>query len=155
MRIPTRRPVTSIKKTEELKKVLEPYYGKKSNFAGADWGPGWNDIIFDVHDKLVKESPNYVILQIKEKFSTLRYYADGVSEDGRAYIQEAEHKSAVTCEECGRPGKLRNGSWIRTLCDWDHNVEKINTYLWKYQRGFYLYYWRVRFAITRKLKERK
>ena len=32
-------------------------------------------------------------------------------------IEEAETKSATICEDCGKPGKLRSGGWIRTLCD--------------------------------------
>jgi hypothetical protein len=29
----------------------------------------------------------------------------------------AESMSSVTCEDCGIPGKVRGGGWIRTLCD--------------------------------------
>lgn len=31
-------------------------------------------------------------------------------------IREYENKSAVTCEECGKPGALVEGDWYRTLC---------------------------------------
>lgn len=58
-----------------------------------------------------------VAVQIKEKFGTLRFYTDGGDEQIYGMIRMAESMSAVTCEECGAPGKHRSGGWIRTLCD--------------------------------------
>ena len=70
-----------------------------------------------------EEVPQVVAVQVKEKFGTLRFYYNG----GDEYISGLEHMadamSAVTCEECGSPGVLRNGGWIRTLCE-NHNVAK-------------------------------
>lgn len=55
--------------------------------------------------------------QVKEKFGTLRFYYSG----GDAYIDGlvamAESMSAATCEECGAPGRVRHGGWLRCLCD--------------------------------------
>jgi hypothetical protein len=153
IRIPNRRPITKIKTEAEIKKILEPYFGKKDKdqyFIGAAFGPGWNDIILDLHNKLVKENPEYFIAQIKEKFATLRYYTGPLSDAGWGYIREAEDLSAVTCEECGRPGRLRDDSyWIVTLCDWDHRVRNINIVLWRLQRKPYSIYWKIRFAVNR------
>ena len=58
----------------------------------------------------------YAVQQVKEKFGTLRFYAPG---NDRIYhlISLAEWLSAETCEDCGRYGKIREGGWIRTLCD--------------------------------------
>jgi len=60
-----------------------------------------------------------VIVQIKEKFGTLRVYVDNRDEDAmtRALIGFAESMSAATCEECGAPGRARDGYWIKTRCD--------------------------------------
>lgn len=58
--------------------------------------------------------------QIKEKFGTLRVYIDGGDAVSEAVIAFAESMSAVTCEECGERGEVRDGSWIRTLCDSCH-----------------------------------
>lgn len=55
--------------------------------------------------------------QVKEKFGTLRFYYHGGDEQIYGMVRMAESMSAVTCEECGTPGKIRNGGWIRTLCD--------------------------------------
>ena len=38
-------------------------------------------------------------------------------------VRMAESWAANTCEECGHPGKMRNGGWIRTLCD-EHEAER-------------------------------
>ena len=33
------------------------------------------------------------------------------------YVRLAERLSAVTCEDCGKPGKANDSGWIYTLCD--------------------------------------
>lgn len=160
MAIPSRKPITQIKTEEEMQKILEPYYGDRDKgqyFIGAAFGPGWNDIILDLHNKLVKENPEYFIAQIKEKFATLRYYTGPMTDAGWKYVEEAEELSAIACEECGRPGELReDGYWIVTLCEWDRNVRRLNIALARIRRLPYnLYwkvsnlYWKVRFAIKR------
>lgn len=55
--------------------------------------------------------------QVKEKFGTLRFYYTGGDEHISGMVRMAESMSAVTCEECGVPGKQTSGGWIRTLCD--------------------------------------
>jgi hypothetical protein len=35
--------------------------------------------------------------------------------------------SYTICEECGAPGKLRGGGWMRTLCD-KHEEERQSRY---------------------------
>ncbi len=62
--------------------------------------------------------PNFpVVVQVKEKFGTLRFYMDHATPEMNAMISKAEAKSAVTCEQCGETGSLRSGGWMRTLCD--------------------------------------
>ena len=64
-----------------------------------------------------------VATQIKEKFGTLRFYYHGGDDYIRGLEAMADSMSAVLCEDCGSPGKLRSRkkeqkySWIRTLCD--------------------------------------
>jgi hypothetical protein len=66
----------------------------------------------------VPEACDQVIAtQIKEKFGTLRFYYCGGDDYCRGVESMAESMSAVTCEVCGSSGKIRNGKWIRTLCD--------------------------------------
>ena len=56
------------------------------------------------------------VLQVKEKFGTLRFYCDGTKAIHR-YIRLAERLSSVTCEECGKPGTPSHSGWIQTLCE--------------------------------------
>lgn len=77
------------------------------------------------HQELLTEKPRDIpeiieqvtVNQVKEKFGTLRFYYSG----GDAYIDGlvamAESMSAATCEECGAPGRVRHGGWLRCLCD--------------------------------------
>jgi hypothetical protein len=58
-----------------------------------------------------------VAVQIKEKFGTLRFYTNGGNDQTYGMIRMAESMSAVTCEECGAPGKIRGRNWIYTACD--------------------------------------
>lgn len=64
------------------------------------------------------------ILQIKEKFGTLRFYVNGGNDKVDALIEYAEEMSAHTCEICGSPGSQTNTGWIRTLCD-THKQNKV------------------------------
>jgi len=159
VKIPSRKPITKIKTEEEMRKILEPYFGKRDKgqyFIGAATGPGWNDIILDLHNKLVKEYPDYFIAQVKEKFATLRYYIGPMTDAGYEHVREAEDLSAVTCEECGRPGVLRNDlSWILTLCDYDYKIHKINKNLWQLQSRPLRIYWKIKFAINRWRRKRR
>ncbi len=61
--------------------------------------------------------PQVIATQIKEKFGTLRFYYWGGDDYCRGIESMAESMSAVTCEVCGSPGKLRKGGWVQTLCD--------------------------------------
>ncbi len=56
------------------------------------------------------------IVQIKEKFGTLRFYCYGGSERVHHLIEFAESMSGCTCEKCGAPGKKDTEGWIKTHC---------------------------------------
>jgi hypothetical protein len=59
-----------------------------------------------------------VAMQVKEKFSTLRFYYEGGDETIRGMVQMAESMSSVTCETCGAPGQRRSShGWHYTSCD--------------------------------------
>lgn len=107
----------------------EPHYSPY--ISGFDIDDGWYDIIWELSEKinplveknnLAVEKDNYFqVIQIKEKFAGLRYYISGTIEEVfdeiHKYIGEAESKSFSTCERCGKPGTLRTGGWMLTLCD--------------------------------------
>jgi len=106
---------------------------------GFSVGPGWHDILSALCDNIqhytewnnknfdkgytqYKQVPPVTVVQVKEKFGTLRFYYDGGDDKIDGMVRMAESMSAVTCEECGRPGTSTGGGWIRTLCD-EHRKE--------------------------------
>ncbi len=90
---------------------------------------GWKDLIWELCDKLEqliiqqtgKELPfeSYCYAtQIKEKYGTLHFYMSSQTQEMADLIDEAEKKSAETCEQCGKPGRiLANQKWLCTLCE--------------------------------------
>lgn len=61
----------------------------------------------------------FEVLQVKEKFGSLRFYVNGGSTLIWDRIASAEEESLRTCEVCGKPGRHRPGLVLRTLCDED------------------------------------
>lgn len=152
MKLPYRKPITSLSE-EHIEVFLSSHFGKKEDgeyFLGFGVGPGWSDIIYDLHKKLLGENPNYVIYQVKEKFAGLRYYVGKMTKTGYGYITEAEALSYQTCEECGRPGKVwSNKGWIRTLCWLDYQISNINKNLWFIERKGLTLFFRSYFYVRR------
>lgn len=103
--------------------------------------PSWGDEITK-HTKLVtqedvdaawstveeEEVKVPTVVQVKEKFGTLRFYIQAGTDEHYNYISFAESMSGVTCEECGKPGKRLGRGWIYTSCkehardgDWEES----------------------------------
>lgn len=58
------------------------------------------------------------VLQVKEKYGSLRFYTNWDNEELSNLVDIAESRSATTCEECGKPGVLRkSGMWLYVSCD--------------------------------------
>lgn len=95
---------------------------------GFEHGDGWFEIIDQLSKKIDIYARNHklsdeeypMVMQVKEKFGSLRYYMAGMPEcianDVYAVIDEAEDKSGKTCELCGNPGEVIPGGWITVRC---------------------------------------
>lgn len=96
---------------------------------GFECGDGWYDLLKEACDKLEpilaackEKDPEgwkfgyYRASQVKEKYGTLRFYLSGAPVECDAIVDEAERKSAETCEECGKPGKVVGGGWLYCRC---------------------------------------
>lgn len=103
------------KKTDKFRYgYFEDQWGTREEIKAAV-GPGWGKLIDRILDVL---TPDTLIMQVKEKFGGLRFYIGGATNEIFDVIDQAEEDSYTTCEECGKPGKLREElSWILTLCD--------------------------------------
>jgi hypothetical protein len=99
-------------------------------------GLGWKKIVFDLVDELdriwdgfqkKKGRECWSLLQMKEKFGGLRFYAsypDSPAEDAKTRqdrsfdaICKAEAEAWKTCERCGKPGKISGEGYIATVCE--------------------------------------
>ena len=82
-----------------------------------NWAITFNSTASPEDMRPVPESiPQVTLDQVKEKFGTLRFYYTGGDDYIRGLVSMAESMSAVTCEECGNPGKQTHGGWIKTTC---------------------------------------
>jgi hypothetical protein len=124
---------------EKFEKLMETKYPKilQDGYGGFCIGKGWYQIV----DSLCNQIQNYinwhksdeqvvpqvVVEQIKEKFGGLRFYYRGGDEKIDGMVRMAEEWAEHTCEECGKPGHERSGSWIKTLCD-EHHEERQKRY---------------------------
>ena len=86
---------------------------------------GWRDLLERACERIeaaLVEGGAFRVLQIKEKFGTLRFYWSGdLSDAAKAKVKEAialaTARSTCTCEICGAEGWLHNrGGWFATAC---------------------------------------
>ena len=86
-------------------------------------GPGWGDILKRLINDLFELGWDGQVAQVKEKFGGLRFYIGSANEAIHERIDVAQNESFETCEECGAPGALRQGGWLKTLCD-EHSKQR-------------------------------
>ena len=92
-------------------------------------GEGWHDLIKTLEEKLNKIDPEFELLQVKEKFGGLRYYANTSNADENTNFHQlislAEEASFHLCEVCGEPGENKaTHQWLKTLCE-VHRAEDV------------------------------
>lgn len=89
-----------------------------------EFGDGWKDLVEATLARIESIDPEYEVLQIKEKFGSLRWYGESSYEHGTpnamligTLIRDTEKRSESICEQCGLPGRLmvRKG-WFFTAC---------------------------------------
>jgi hypothetical protein len=106
-------------------KLINPDPTLKSNLMafGYECDKGWYPLIDECIEKLEeqvkKEKLNTEILQIKEKFGTLRIYLSSESDEISNIVERYELFSSHICELCGEfwTAKERvNHGWWKTLC---------------------------------------
>ena len=92
-------------------------------------GPGWK-WLWEGAAELLREhgiADGFHTTQMKEKFGSARWYYDA-NEDCEYTantVDAVEHLSAYICEECGKPGRVRQGGWLRCLCPEHANGRRV------------------------------
>ena len=88
---------------------------------GFECDDGWFDIIYSLCEeveKVVKDIEEFEVIQVKEKFGSLRFYTNFSNDEIHKLVGEASKKSQRTCEICGKEGILCDkNSWVKTLCE--------------------------------------
>ena len=106
-----------------LKIKPDPTFQRNLMAFGWECEKGWHPIIQELIDKLVKiEDCDFELLQVKEKFGSLRFYVSSETHEVSDLIEDYETYSAHICEVCGefytaKTRNKKNGSWLKTLCD--------------------------------------
>ena len=111
-----------------------PYSPKESLLCfGFECGTGWYDILYklskDINEIVTRDNlTDFRVVQVKEKFGTLRYYTNHSTDDIYKLIREAENKSEITCEKCGASATLSvTKGWYEVLCE-DCKNNKLKKY---------------------------
>lgn len=84
---------------------------------GFECGDGWYHIIEKALHQLSMLDDETLILQVKEKYGTLRIYLSGFSDEAEKIVNDAENLSSYTCEKCGKVGKLNTDGWYSVRCE--------------------------------------
>ena len=73
----------------------------------------------EIKDELIKASAleKYRIMQIKEKYGSLRWYDNFNTQKGYDIIHKYEEISTRTCIQCGEPATRITTGWIAPYCD--------------------------------------
>lgn len=99
------------------KKPRNPFRSKIYDASSFEISSGWYGLVRALLEELYYAGWDKEICQVKEKFGGLRFYINSGSKEIFDIIHKYEKLSYQICEECGEPGKVRSGGWVRTLCD--------------------------------------
>ena len=113
--------------TEDEKQLRRESWHAKYQWlhCGIECMTGWDDLLdrlfFLMHERWQRmechEDDRFSVMQVKEKFGTLRVYTGGAGEMVHGMIAMAESCSSFTCEQCGASdARLTGKGWLTTRC---------------------------------------
>ncbi len=127
----------NIKLDEKLCKKFPKIFAQRSlpmNETAMCWGfecgDGWytliNNLCRDIQKHCDEKGFQTEATQVKEKYGGLRFYVDSADDAIFDMIDKAEAESFKICEDCGTTEfvEVRNGGWIKTLCDDCAGIER-------------------------------
>jgi len=108
--------------------------GQSLMYFGFDVDDGWFKLIYQLCkdiQRVIDNTPDealkdFQVVQVKEKFGSLRFYCGAATSEIHDLIQEAEAKSSRVCELCGKRGSMSvsNSGWYKTLCPYHRWTRK-------------------------------
>ena len=105
---------------EWQKSIVQKYPAQFSRLSSFDVLKGWSVILVEVCNRVdialtEDERPEFAWNDIKEKWGALRMTHNG-SDAVDEIVDWAEELSLLTCDCCGRPGRLVREGWWATRC---------------------------------------
>lgn len=102
--------------------LVDDYPGVFDGAKYVDVGIGWLSLVREFVVEALPHDSSLTVLEIKEKFGSMRIWCDTDIREARLAKGKAEIKSGMTCEICGDEGFIRRPppdrmSWWRCLCD--------------------------------------
>ena len=100
-------------------------------------GEGWFEILWTLcvslenigRARIAEGHRPMRVVQIKEKYGTLRVYVEDGTDEAFDLIDSAETASETTCEACGKPGNTHCiGGWDKTLCSYHELESRISSH---------------------------
>ena len=98
-------------------------------------GEGWFEILWNLcvslegiaKARIAEGHAPLRVVQVKEKYGSLRMYVDGGTDEVEDMIDAAEAKSETICEVCGAPGSIHTiRGWDKTLCPFHELMAKFS-----------------------------
>jgi NADH pyrophosphatase NudC (nudix superfamily) len=88
-------------------------------------GDGWFDLVFELSQKIndIAQRQNLTVEKwpdvkmVESHYASLRFKLVNDNNEMFNLSMDYEQKSLKVCEDCGQPGKRREGGWEHTLCD--------------------------------------
>jgi hypothetical protein len=96
---------------------------------GFECGDGWFELLKSGMEWIKRHTEDtwafpdgyphdFQVVQVKEKFGTLRFYTYGDDDYTASIIRAMEMASHFICEGCGASSKIReDGGWLRNMCE--------------------------------------
>ena len=78
---------------------------------------GWRTVLQKGFERMFASGWDGKIVQIKEKFGTLRLYQHGYDDTLDEIINDMEEQTAKVCSVCGNPSTCVTKGWILHRCD--------------------------------------
>lgn len=107
-----------IRKYPFLKLNNNDYMSTWADMLPTGWRLKFGESLFNELKETIKKYKlnKYEIVDIKEKFGTLRWYSFGGNEETENIIKKYEDVSQYVCQICGKPAEVVTLNWIGFYC---------------------------------------